>query len=233
MDVVLVMFKADGEKRKFSVTRDMTVIGRREDCDLRIPLGDVSRKHCRLIKDGDVVRIEDLGSSNGTYHDGEKIKDATLFAGSSVRIGPVTFVVQIDGVPAEEDMKPLLDKPITLDDSDFLAVEDGKPGEHAEEHAEEHTKEHAEAKAEPEAEVPIEVTPMADVLAAAAAVEPEPALNAAESPHPVDPDDSVEFEFDLSEDPPAEGAESIDDILEFHLDEEESPSASASGQHQA
>ncbi len=37
MQVVLVMFRSDGERRSFSVVRDMTVIGRREDCDLRIP----------------------------------------------------------------------------------------------------------------------------------------------------------------------------------------------------
>src|ERR1700683_2708220 len=111
MEIALVMFRADGERRKFAVKRNMTVIGRREDCDLRIPLGDVSRKHCRLIRDGDVIRIEDLGSSNGTYVDGEKVKDGTLFAGSSVRVGPVTFVVQIDGVPAEEELKPTPGKP--------------------------------------------------------------------------------------------------------------------------
>src|SRR5204862_2121380 len=36
MQAVLVMFRSDGERRSFSMARDMTVIGRREDCDLRI-----------------------------------------------------------------------------------------------------------------------------------------------------------------------------------------------------
>ena len=66
MQVVLVMFRNDGERRSFSVVRDITVLGRREDCDLRIPLGDISRKHCRIIRSQDSVRVEDLGSSNGT-----------------------------------------------------------------------------------------------------------------------------------------------------------------------
>jgi predicted component of type VI protein secretion system len=106
MQVVLVMFRADGERRSFSIVRDMTVVGRREDCDLRIPLGEVSRKHCRLIKDGDTMRLEDLGSSNGTFHNGERVREATLAAGDTVQIGPVTFMVQIDGVPADEEMQP-------------------------------------------------------------------------------------------------------------------------------
>src|ERR1700761_4907448 len=104
MQVVLVMFRADGERRSFSVVRDMTVVGRREDCDLRIPLGEVSRKHCRLIKDGDTMKLEDLGSSNGTFHNGDRVRDAPLGAGDSVKVGPVPFRVQIDGVPADEDM---------------------------------------------------------------------------------------------------------------------------------
>jgi predicted component of type VI protein secretion system len=106
MQIVLVMFRADGERRSFSIVRDMTVIGRREDCDLRIPLGEVSRKHCRIIKDGDAVRLEDLGSSNGTFHNGERVREATLAAGDTIQIGPVTFMVQIDGIPADEDMQP-------------------------------------------------------------------------------------------------------------------------------
>src|SRR5208282_4642473 len=106
MQVVLIMFRSDGERRSFSIHRDMTVVGRREDCDLRIPLGEVSRKHCRLIKDGEVIRLEDLGSSNGTFHNAERVREATLAAGDTIQIGPVTFMVQIDGVPADEDMQP-------------------------------------------------------------------------------------------------------------------------------
>src|SRR5207237_3423088 len=97
MRVVMVMFRADGQRRSFSVTRDMTVIGRREDCDLRIPLTDVSRKHARLVRDGDTLRLEDLGSSNGTYLNGQRVQEAILIAGDSVQIGPVVFVLHVDG----------------------------------------------------------------------------------------------------------------------------------------
>ena len=106
MQVVLVMFRADGERRSFSLPRTVTVIGRREDCDLRIPLGDVSRKHCRFIADNDVLKIEDLGSSNGTFHNGVRIQEAVINAGDGVQVGPVMFVVQIDGIPADEEIQP-------------------------------------------------------------------------------------------------------------------------------
>lgn len=123
MQVVLVMFRADGERRSFSIVRDMTVVGRREDCDLRIPLGEVSRKHCRLIKDGEAIRLEDLGSSNGTFHNGERVREATLGPGDTVQIGPVTFMVQIDGVPADEDMQPAASTGTVEPAEDALAAE--------------------------------------------------------------------------------------------------------------
>src|SRR5687768_1534296 len=107
MQAVLVMFRSDGERRSFSIARDMTVIGRREDCDLRIPLGEVSRKHCRLVRDGDSLKIEDLGSSNGTYLNGGRVQEAQLSPGDSIQVGPVVFVLQIDGVPADDELSPV------------------------------------------------------------------------------------------------------------------------------
>src|SRR5436190_3606122 len=107
MGVVMIMFRADGQRRSFSITRDLTVIGRREDCDLRIPLGDVSRKHCRLVMDGDVIRVEDLGSSNGTFRNGERIQQTELTAGDTLQVGPVVFCVQVDGTPAEDELQPV------------------------------------------------------------------------------------------------------------------------------
>src|SRR5947207_15570315 len=111
MQVVLVMFRQDGERRSFSITRDVTVIGRREDCDFRIPLGEVSRKHCRLIKDGNSLRLEDLGSSNGTFRNGERVQEGELNPGDTLQVGPVIFVLQIDGVPADEELQPVVNAP--------------------------------------------------------------------------------------------------------------------------
>jgi pyruvate/2-oxoglutarate dehydrogenase complex dihydrolipoamide acyltransferase (E2) component len=107
MQAVLVMFRSDGERRSFSIARDMTVVGRREDCDLRIPLGEVSRKHCRLVRDGDTLKIEDLGSSNGTFLNGRRVQEALLSPGDSIQVGPVVFVLQIDGTPADDELSPV------------------------------------------------------------------------------------------------------------------------------
>jgi predicted component of type VI protein secretion system len=108
MQAILVMFRSTGERRSFSVTREVTVIGRREDCDLIIPLGEVSRKHCRLVKDGDLLKVEDLGSANGTYLNGLRVQESLLAPGDTVQVGPVVFVLQIDGVPADDELRPVI-----------------------------------------------------------------------------------------------------------------------------
>ena len=105
MDVVLVMFK-DGERREFPVSEKRTILGRRQDCHLRIPTRDVSRRHCEIApgeKRSELI-VRDLGSSNGTYVNGKRVAEAILKPGDRLTVGPVTFVIQIDGKPA--DIKP-------------------------------------------------------------------------------------------------------------------------------
>jgi pSer/pThr/pTyr-binding forkhead associated (FHA) protein len=99
MDVKLVLLKKNGSHKFFSLPDSVTVIGRRHSCDLCIPLMAVSRKHCQLNYDGGVLKIRDLDSRNGTYLNGNRINEAVIKAGDSIKIGPLTFVLQIDGQP--------------------------------------------------------------------------------------------------------------------------------------
>ena len=101
MDVKLVMFKPDGRRKDIPITTDTTVIGRGENCDLRVPLLSVSRRHTEVsIVDG-VLKVKDLASSNGTYVNNGRVNESVLEAGDRLVVGPVVFTVQIDGVPEE------------------------------------------------------------------------------------------------------------------------------------
>jgi len=101
MDLKLVMFKANGQRKDFPVVSPVTTIGRAEDCDLRIPLLSVSRRHCELTVSEDVAKIKDLGSSNGTYVNNARVNEGALKPGDRLVVGPVVFTVQIDGAPEE------------------------------------------------------------------------------------------------------------------------------------
>lgn len=95
--VVLVTFK-DGERKDFPLTAASTTVGRRPDCGLRLPIGDVSRQHCEVTV-GSSVWVKDLGSSNGTYVNGKRVAESKLNPGDVLGVGPVQFVVQVDDKP--------------------------------------------------------------------------------------------------------------------------------------
>jgi pSer/pThr/pTyr-binding forkhead associated (FHA) protein len=100
MDISFAMFKSDGTRRDFPMRKERIVIGRKDTCDLRVPLPAVSREHCEIVQDGDALQLRDLGSSNGTFRNGVRVQESTLEAGDQVVIGPVAFTVVIDGVPS-------------------------------------------------------------------------------------------------------------------------------------
>jgi len=101
MDVKLVMFKANGQRKDFPIVKPSSVIGRAETCDLRIPLLSVSRRHCQMSISDDAVKVKDLASSNGTYVNNQRVSETELHAGDRLVIGPVVFTIQIDGQPEE------------------------------------------------------------------------------------------------------------------------------------
>ncbi len=101
MDVKLVMFKRDGQRKDFAITHKTTIIGRGEGCTLRIPVVSISRQHCELIKSDDNLLIRDLASSNGTHVNNQRVNESALKAGDRITLGPTTFTVQIDGKPEE------------------------------------------------------------------------------------------------------------------------------------
>jgi pSer/pThr/pTyr-binding forkhead associated (FHA) protein len=102
MSISLVLLKKDGTKKVFPVRNKATILGRRPDCDLCIPLQVVSRRHCQLSVEGQTLKIRDLRSSNGTFLNSKKIGDEIeAKAGDRLQVGPLTFTIQIDGQPAE------------------------------------------------------------------------------------------------------------------------------------
>lgn len=88
------------------LNRQKFLIGREQDCQLRPNSEMVSRHHCVFSVDDYSVRLRDLGSTNGTLVNGERIKkDVVLVAGDRVVIGNLEFelVIQAGVVAVESD----------------------------------------------------------------------------------------------------------------------------------
>ena len=103
MQVNLVFLKKDGTNSSFQLPSTVTFIGRRQDCDFCIPLMIVSRRHCEISMDFGKITVRDLKSRNGTLVNGDPIEEAQLKAGDVLQIGPVKFIVQVDGTPKNFD----------------------------------------------------------------------------------------------------------------------------------
>lgn len=77
------------------VTRPEVLVGRHTEADIRLPLPDVSRRHCRLIFTQGGWQVIDLNSLNGIQVNGEPVLQAPLEQGDLLRIGGFTFAVEL------------------------------------------------------------------------------------------------------------------------------------------
>lgn len=90
----LVFFAGPIAGRRFKLGEGEYVIGRRSDCQIFVPDMRVSRQHARLWRDGEGWTLEDLGSNNGTFINGQRLEgsiqlkhdDEVLIANNKIRV---------------------------------------------------------------------------------------------------------------------------------------------------
>jgi hypothetical protein len=85
-------------QRTYELSAPLTILGRGTDCDLRLVDPGVSRHHAELrVEDGEVVLV-DLGSTNGTFVNGQPVRRVSLTDGTRVTLGRTTLVFHRDGI---------------------------------------------------------------------------------------------------------------------------------------
>lgn len=100
MNVNLIVFKPDGTRKDIPLKAGKYTVGRQSTASLRIPLASVSRQHCELVIEGSRVSVRDLGSSNGTFRNQERVTQTVLEPGDQLTIGTCVMTLQVDGKPA-------------------------------------------------------------------------------------------------------------------------------------
>lgn len=77
----------------FTIDGRVTVIGRSSDCDVRVDDANVSRRHAEVRRIGDGYSLVDLGSTNGTEVNGQRIQETALMNGDVISVGTtrITF----------------------------------------------------------------------------------------------------------------------------------------------
>jgi DNA-binding response OmpR family regulator len=103
-------FLTDPNGREHRLPPLTATIGRAVECDVVIASKSVSREHTRLRREGRRWFVDDLGSTNGTYLNGERvINSMALLDGDSLKVGDVTFVFHDPDTTTRENPVPDLE----------------------------------------------------------------------------------------------------------------------------
>jgi pSer/pThr/pTyr-binding forkhead associated (FHA) protein len=86
------LISVDGGEN-LDVQKEMTIIGRKEHCDLTIDHKSVSKQHCVILRADGAVFLRDLGSTNGTSVNGQRVRRAALLPNDLVQIAGFRFKV--------------------------------------------------------------------------------------------------------------------------------------------
>jgi pSer/pThr/pTyr-binding forkhead associated (FHA) protein len=82
--------------------KEMTLVGRNDDCDLFLDHKSVSKLHCILVKTDGLILVRDLGSTNGTRVNGQRVRRAALLPNDNLAIANFKYQV-LFGPDAERE----------------------------------------------------------------------------------------------------------------------------------
>ena len=128
-------FLTDPNGEEHRLPEQVATVGRAVECDVVIASKSISREHTRLRRDGRQWYAEDLGSTNGTYLNGERVITAMkLRDGDTLRVGDMPFVFHDPDTTTRENPVPYLEvdpaagvvrvnrKAISLSPKEFLLI---------------------------------------------------------------------------------------------------------------
>ena len=85
----LVLLSEGLTGRTYELKTEKTTVGRVSDNAFEIPEASVSSHHCEITLRGNDVFVKDLGSTNGTFINGEKIEEGVVKPGQILRVGMI------------------------------------------------------------------------------------------------------------------------------------------------
>lgn len=107
MNYVLQVVRGRSATTSLRLASGVTSLGRHDDCIIRIKSSQVSRRHCEIVETDGTLMVRDLGSSNGTFVNGQRVLGQHgLKVGDELTIGSVTLRVATLGQPAPPSHPP-------------------------------------------------------------------------------------------------------------------------------
>jgi two-component system cell cycle response regulator len=88
----LIVLAGSSVGEMYKIGDGKTVIGRGQQADIQVTDEGISRRHAEILHVRDEIMIRDLGSTNGTYCNGEKIGEHMLTDGDKIQVGSTTIL---------------------------------------------------------------------------------------------------------------------------------------------
>jgi diguanylate cyclase (GGDEF)-like protein len=88
----LIVLAGSAVGEMYKITKDETTIGRGSQADIQVIDEGISRRHASIRLDGDRVSVSDLGSTNGTFLNGDKVTTHELHDGDKIQVGSTTIL---------------------------------------------------------------------------------------------------------------------------------------------
>lgn len=88
----LQIYLPDDSRITHDLTEEKVTIGRLSDNTLQVDDGSISSNHAEIVFEDEQYHLHDLGSTNGTFVNGEQVTDAVLRHGDEVRFGTIGAV---------------------------------------------------------------------------------------------------------------------------------------------
>jgi pSer/pThr/pTyr-binding forkhead associated (FHA) protein len=100
------------------LTKELVLLGRDEECDVRLEQKSISKLHCVIVKGDGVLLLRDLGSTNGTRVNGQRVRRAALLPNDILALANVKFRVYYGPDAAGQPLPEAVPSDRTLDESD-------------------------------------------------------------------------------------------------------------------
>jgi hypothetical protein len=84
---ILLVQEGDSPRGQWALRKDTTIIGREDNCDVVINNRQVSRRHAKIVREGDQYKLMDLNSKNGTFLNGVQLTAEPKVLQDSDQIG--------------------------------------------------------------------------------------------------------------------------------------------------
>ncbi len=120
--------------RPIEITKDVTIVGRKHGvCDLAIDHPSISKVHCAIARTDGLLFIRDLGSTNGTKVNGQRVLRGAILPGDELAFAKVKYRVFMgpdnpDEVSPSEKTEVISHDPSTVDPDEFEFHDDSDDG---------------------------------------------------------------------------------------------------------